>query len=112
MRNRFIAEIPEALKPLFAYIENGKVEQDAFVHEIDEKVEKANLDEEVHGIMTLAEDTRIREIIAYDRGMAEGEQAGATQKEQEITQKLKAMGMPAEQIAEATGLTIEEIEEL
>ena len=94
------AEIPEELKPLFEYIEEGKVEQDDFVHEIDEKVEKANLDKEVRGIMTLEEDMRMRERRSLKK------------QKKEIGLKLKAMGMPAEQIAEATGLTVEEIEEL
>ena len=96
--------VPEELRTLFEYIELGKVEQDSFVHEIDDKVEKANLDEEVRGVMTLEEDFRARERMAVRRGRRE--------QTKEITQKLKAMGIPTEQIAEATGLTIEEIEEL
>ena len=62
--------------------------------------------------ISVEEFAEIRAREAYDIGHSEGEQAGAEQKEQEIGLKLKAMGMPAEQIAEATGLTIEEIEEL
>ena len=58
--------------------------------------------------ISVEEFAEIRAREAYDMG----EQAGAVQKEQEIGLKLKAMGMPAEQIAEATGLTVEEIEEL
>ena len=95
-----ISEIPEELKPLFEYIEQGKVAQDAFVHEIDEKVEKANLDEEVRGIMTLEEDMRMRERRSLKK------------QKKEIALKLKADGIPAEAIAKYTGLTIEEVEEL
>ena len=95
-----IAEIPEELKPLFEYIESGKVAQDAFVHEIDEKVEKANLDEEVHGIMTLEEDMRMRE------------RRNMKKLKKEIAKNFKQAGVPIEVIAENTGLTIEEVEEL
>ena len=62
--------------------------------------------------ISVEEFAEIRAREAYDIGHSEGEQAGAVQKEQEIARKMKAMGMPAGQIAEATGLTIEEIEEL
>ena len=93
-------EIPEELKPLFEYIEKGKVEQDDFVHEIDEKVERANLDKEVRGIMTLEEDMRMRE------------RRNMKKLKKEIAKGLKSDGIPIEVIAKNTGLTIEEIEEL
>ncbi len=118
-----IAEIPEGLRPLFEYIEEGKVEQDAFVHEIDEKVEKANLDEEVQGIMTIGQEIELwknRAEKAYNMGeqagFSKGEQAGAergaAQKEQEIARNLIALGLPVSQIVTATGLSVAEIEKL
>ena len=48
--------------------------------------------------MTLQEDMDMRKEWALE------------DQRKEIAQKLKSMGIPAEQIAEATGLTIEEIE--
>ena len=95
-----IAEIPEGLRPLFEYIEEGKVEQDAFVHEIDDRVEKVSLDEEVRGIMTLEEDMKMRERRNLKK-----------QKEQ-IAQSLKAEGVEINIIAKATGLTLEQIKNL
>ena len=95
-----IAEIPEGLRPLFEYIEEGKVEQDAFVHEIDDRVEKVSLDEEVRGIMTLEEDMKMRERRNLKK-----------QKEQ-IAQSLKAEGVEINIIAKATGLTPEQIRTL
>ena len=97
-------EIPEELRPLFEYIESGKVEQDDFVHEIDDRVEKVNLDEEVRGVMTVEQEMRAQYRIGCRKGQKDEKIA--------IAQKMKAMGIPTEQIAEATGLTIEEIEEL
>ncbi len=58
--------------------------------------------------------------IGHDRGLKEGLQEGLKegiaqgqhQKAIETTVKLKSMGLSVEQIAEATGLTIDEIEKL
>ena len=54
--------------------------------------------------ISVEEFAEIRAEEAYDTGR--NDQA------KEIAQKMKSMGIPTEQIAEATGLTIEEIEEL
>ena len=45
-------------------------------------------------------------------GIAEGRAEGRTEALTETARKLKAMGLPAEQIAEGTGLSIEEIARL
>jgi len=45
-------------------------------------------------------------------GRAEGRAEGQTSKAKEIAGRLFAMGLPPEQIAEATGLSLEEIETL
>ena len=102
-----IAEIPEGLRPLFEYIEEGKVEQDAFVHEIDDRVEKANLDEEVQGIMTIGQEIDLwksRAEKAYDKG----EQAGIAQGILETARRMYAKGLPEEVIKEVTNLSPEE----
>ena len=99
-----IAEIPEGLRPLFEYIEEGKVEQDAFVHEIDDRVEKVSLDEEVRGIMTLEEDFNARERMAVRRGHRE--------EKQEIALNMLKEGMTIDVIAKVTGLTPEQIRTL
>ncbi len=46
------------------------------------------------------------------KGIAEGRAEGRTEALTETARKLKAMGLPAEQIAEGTGLSIEEIARL
>ena len=97
------ADIPEGLRPLFEYIEKGKVEEDNFVHEIDDRVEKVNRDEEVRGVMTLQEDYEARVRIIKKKSEKE---------RNKIIENLKSEGVDADIIAKATGLTIEEIEEL
>ncbi len=62
--------------------------------------------------ISMEEYGEIRAREAYDIGRTEGEQAGATQEKKEIAQNLKIKGIAPEVIAEVTGLTLEEIEEL
>ena len=83
-------------------------------------LEEANHDAEVIEIMTLAEDARFREIMAYDKGVAEGEQAGfekgeqagAKQEKKTIALQMLKEGMKVELISRLTGLTADEIEKL
>lgn len=49
---------------------------------------------------------------ARERGLAEGRAEGRAEQQLQIAKKLKSMNMPAEQISEATGLSIEEISNL
>ena len=62
-----------------------------------------------HDIASLREDGR-------KEGLAEGEaiglEKGAAQKQREIAKNLKHAGIPVDVIAENTGLTTEEIEDL
>ena len=57
-----------------------------------------------------------RERIGIEQGRAEGEaiglKKGAAQKQREIAKNLKHAGIPVDVIAENTGLTAEEIENL
>ena len=57
-----------------------------------------------------------RERIGIEQGRAEGEaiglEKGAAQKQREIAKNLKHAGIPVDVIAENTGLTAEEIENL
>ena len=92
-------KIPKRLEAFFDYVKDERVaDGDEFISSIHEKVEKVNRDAEVIKIMTLQEDMDMRKEWALE------------DQRNEIAQKLKSMGIPAEQIAEATGLTIEEIE--
>jgi predicted transposase/invertase (TIGR01784 family) len=58
--------------------------------------------------MTLEENARIHEIFAYDKGV----EHGRDEEKLEIARKLRVLGLSEEQINEATGLTIEEIQDL
>ena len=57
-----------------------------------------------------------RERIGIEQGRAEGEaiglEKGAAQKQREIAKNLKHAGIPVDVIAENTGLTAKEIENL
>ena len=57
-----------------------------------------------------------RERIGIEQGRAEGEaiglEKGAAQKQREIAKNFKHAGIPVDVIAENTGLTAEEIENL
>lgn len=46
----------------------------------------------------------------FAEGLAEGLAEGEKKKAQEVAKRMKAMGLTAEQIAEATGLTPQEVE--
>ena len=58
--------------------------------------------------MTLAEDARFREMIAYEKG----EQAGVAQEKRDIAIEMLKEGMKPDIIARLTGLPAEEIERL
>ena len=74
-------------------------ENDDFVKRIHEKVEEVNHDAEVIEIMTIEEEMKIRWRYGYDEG--------AAHKQREIAKKI-----PTADIAEITGLSVEEVEEL
>ena len=52
------------------------------------------------------------EAIGLEKGRSEGLVEGAAQKQREIAKNLKHAGIPVDVIAENTGLTAEEIENL
>ena len=102
-------KIPKELETFFTYVEREEVdENDDFVKRIHEKVEEVNRDAEVTEIMTIEEEMRIRWRYGYD----EGEAAGAAQEKREIAKSMKAKKIPTADIAEITGLPVEEVEEL
>ena len=98
-------KIPKELETFFTYVGSGEVdENDAFVKRIHERVEEVNRDSEVLEIMTIEEEMNVRADYA--------DKQGATQEKREIAHNLKQLGLEYEQICQATGLTIEEIENL
>ena len=94
-----------ALSIFFSIKKLSKVDgNDDFVKRIHEKVEEVNRDAEVIEIMTIEEEMNVRADYAYKQG--------AAQEKREIAKNLKQLGLEYEQIRQATGLTIEEIENL
>ncbi len=102
-------KVPEALKPFYEYLNDPKKNQASeLTRMIDERVRKFNSNEWRQRYMTF-------EYILNEQGrksFAEGEAAGAAQKQREIAKNLKQAGIPIEVIAENTGLSCEEIEKL
>ena len=99
-----LEKVPRELRPLFEYIESGKAEQDGFVLQIEEKVREAEFNEEVKRIMTVEQELKIQYRIGRENGQEE--------MQQEIAKNFKKAGIPIEVIAENTGLTVEEVNEL
>ena len=98
-------KIPKELETFFTYVEREEVdESDDFVKRIHEKVEEVNRDAEVTEIMTIEEEMRIRWRYGYDEG--------AAHKQREIAKSMKAKKISTADIAEITGLSVEEVEEL
>ena len=57
-----------------------------------------------------ARETGLAEGLA--EGRAQGLSEGRAQEKQDIAKKLLAMGLPVEQVAEGTGLSVKEVEAL
>ena len=102
-------KVPEVLKPFYEYLNDPKKNQASeLTRMIDERVRKFNSSEWRQKYMTF-------EYILNEQGrksFAEGEAAGAAQKQREIAKNFKQAGIPIEIIAENTGLSCEEVEKL
>ena len=110
-------KIPEALKPFYNYLNDPKKSQASeLIRMIDERVRKFNSNEWRQKYMTFEYMLKERERIGIEQGRAEGEaiglKKGAAQKQREIAKNLKHAGIPVDVIAENTGLTAKEIENL
>ena len=114
-------KIPSELEPFYTYVDTGKVdENDLLTRMIDERVELVNSDKEVSGAMTLEEEIKIQREYGLEEGLERGEKIGlergrnegAAQKQREIAKNLKIIGVPTDKIAEATGLSPNEVENL
>ena len=119
------ANTPKELQALYLYLEREEVtEGDPFIRRLHEIVQTANRNREVRSIMTLAEEMENREHFAREEGresglkegresgLREGRESGLKEAQERIALKLKASGMELSEIAEVTGLSEEEIENL
>ena len=102
-------KVPESLKALFDYINEGRVcTEDNFIEKVHNKVVELQQDEEVAQIMTMEEEYERRNTAARREGREEGE-AAATLK---LAKAMKSEGIDDQAIFMITGLTAEEIKKL
>ena len=107
------AKVPEKLKAFYEYINDPKKSQASeLTRMIDERVRKFNSGEWRRKYMTFEQILNERERKSFAQGHAEGLTEGAAQKQREIAKNLKQAGIPIEVIAENTGLSCKEIENL
>ena len=102
-------KVPEALKPFYEYLNDPKKNQASeLTRMIDERVRKFNSGDWRRKYMTfeqmLNERGRESEAIGFEKG--------AAQEKREIAKSMKAKKIPIADIAEITGLSAEEVEEL
>ena len=117
LNTRCSKEVPEGLKALFDYINEGKVcTGDDFIGKIHNEVISLQHDEEVAQIMTMEEEYERRNTAArregLEQGRAQGEAAGRAAAILELARAMKANGESAEKILKYTGLSPAEVEAL
>lgn len=117
LNTRCSKEVPEGLKALFDYINEGKVcTGDDFIGKIHNEVISLQHDEEVAQIMTMEEEYERRNTAARREGLEQGLEQGRAEGDAAATLRLaramKAEGEYIEKISKYTGLTAAEIKEL
>ena len=111
------AKVPEALKPLYAYLNDPKASQaSSLTRRIDARVRKFNTDDWRRKYMTfeymLNERERKGLELGREQGLKQGRAEGEAQKQREIAKNFKNSGVPLDLIAKNTGLSVEEIKTL
>lgn len=113
LNTRCSKEVPEGLKALFDYINEGKVcTGDDFIGKIHNEVISLQHDEEVAQIMTMEEEYERRNTAARREGLEQGRAEGDAAATLRLARAMKAEGEYIEKISKYTGLAAEEIEEL
>ena len=106
-------KVPESLKALFDYINEGEVcTEDNFIEKVHNKVVELQQDEEVAQIMTMEEEYERRNTAARREGLEQGRAEGDAAATLRLARTMKAEGESIEKISKYTGLTAEEIKEL
>ncbi len=102
--------IPDELRSFYGYVRSQNVDStDDFIRDIHNEVVRLNdNDEWRRGIMTFGELLDEK----YAKGLKEGAAKGRAEEKTEVARNLKDAGVPVGTIAEATGLSKEEIEKL
>ena len=98
-------KVPEALKPFYEYLNDPKKNQASeLTRMIDERVRKFNSNEWRQKYMTFEYILNERERKSFAEG--------AAKEKREIAKNMKEKNIPNADIAEITGLSVEEVEEL
>ena len=106
-------KVPESLKALFDYINEGRVcTEDNFIEKVHNKVVELQQDEEVAQIMTMEEEYERRNTAARREGLEQGRAEGDAAATLRLARAMKAEGEYIEKISKYTGLTAAEIKEL
>ncbi len=117
--------VPEALKPFYAYLNDpSKHQASELTRMIDERVRKFNSDEWRKKYMTFEYMLNERERKGIEQGIEQGrsegeaiglekgEAIGEAKKQREIAKNLKNLGMAVAEIVKATGLSETEVAKL
>lgn len=112
---------PKPLRELFRYVNDAVVtEENELIRQIDESVESWNTNEGVTVMVSLEQELSIREARAVKKareiglaeGRAEGLAEGQRQAQLQTAKKLKESNVPISVIAECTGLSETDVEQL
>lgn len=106
-------KVPTSLRKFFSYVNSQEIpSNDSFIEQIHHLVEELNGRKEIEQIMTLEEEMDVRFSIGKKEGLSEGRKEGEKNALCETARKMKAKGFEANDIAEITGLSLEEIEKI
>ena len=102
----------EKLKVFLEYM-NGKVSDDEFIQRLERRIKEVKANEELRReymlVNTIERDAR---NDGWKAGIAQGLAEGSRQKALETARNLRTMGLSIENISKATGLTVQEVEQL
>ena len=102
----------EKLKVFLEYM-NGKVSDDEFIQRLERRIKEVKANEELRReymlVNTIERDAR---NDGWKAGIAQGLAEGSRQKALETARNLRSMGLSIENISKATGLTVQEVEQL
>lgn len=107
--------MPGDLQSLFEYINHNSVdENDTFLRKLENDIEELNHENEEwrRDVMKLEEKFAWAREDAMEEGLTKGKEMGIAQANIKTAKKMKSKGYEKEEIAEMTGLTAEEIEQL
>lgn len=104
---------PQELMPFFDYVNRMEVPaDDAFIQALHRQVQKYNTSEWRRKLMTLEEKIKLEVEMAREEAFKDGELKGKTEAKKMAASKMKEKGFDIKEIADITGLTVEETKNL